>query len=180
MAAAIQETHRLFHCGLCHKQVLICRRCDRGQSYCPECTDEARRRRNRRSSSTYQSRPHGALNHARRQERYRRRQEKVTHRGPPPEQPLAEVDALSIASAGATTTEKAAEPGEAQSSGDGPESLAQTEERVAQEAFGEEVKSTGALRLPMGPALCVPRPFRCHFCDRTCGDLTRLDFLRRR
>ena len=80
--AASQETSRLYHCARCHSQVVICRRCDRGQRYCSvTCSKRARRDSVRRASRRYQKSDLGARNHARRQQRYRVRRARVTHQG---------------------------------------------------------------------------------------------------
>jgi len=76
------SSFRLFSCARCHKQVLICSKCDYGNIYCSKsCALERRRESNRQASRRYQSRPPGARNHARRQGAYRARQKKVTHQG---------------------------------------------------------------------------------------------------
>jgi len=73
---------RLFNCARCHKQVLICSKCDRGNIYCSRtCSTESRRESIREANRHYQRSPHGARNHARRQMAYRARQKKVTHQG---------------------------------------------------------------------------------------------------
>ena len=47
---------RLFLCGRCRAQVIICRRCDRGQIYCGQrCTQEARRSAQRAANKRYQT-----------------------------------------------------------------------------------------------------------------------------
>lgn len=80
---------RLFQCALCHCQVQICKRCDRGHIYCSSCSSLARRTSTRKSSIRYQQSRRGRFNHAKRQQLYRTRQlNKVTHHSsPPPSQP---------------------------------------------------------------------------------------------
>ena len=77
---------RLYHCARCHRQVMICRYCDRGNIYCGGlCASEARKESLRRSSASYQSTRRGLTANARRQKRFRQRQrEKVTHHGSTP------------------------------------------------------------------------------------------------
>lgn len=78
---------RLYHCARCHRQVTICRYCDRGNIYCGGvCANEARKESLRRSSASYQSSRRGRAANARRQTRFRQRQrEKVTHHGSTPD-----------------------------------------------------------------------------------------------
>lgn len=78
----MSHSSRLFHCARCHCQVIICRRCDRGNVYCFNgCATEARRSSLRRARQRYQGSHRGALANAQRQRRYRARQQKVTHHG---------------------------------------------------------------------------------------------------
>lgn len=79
----MNKTARLFNCHRCTKQVVICSRCDRGNSYCAKsCATQSRLENHRRSNQLYQSTPRGKQLHALRQRRYRQRQtEKVTDRG---------------------------------------------------------------------------------------------------
>jgi len=78
---------RLYHCARCHRQVTICRYCDRGNIYCGGvCAGKARKESLRRSSASYQSSRHGRAANAQRQTRFRQRQrEKVTHHGSTPD-----------------------------------------------------------------------------------------------
>lgn len=81
--ATIEASHRLYHCLCCGVQVLICRGCDRGNVYCAgPCAGLRRRAGLRRAGACYQSSFRGAVRHAARQRRWRRRRaEKVTHQG---------------------------------------------------------------------------------------------------
>lgn len=79
---------RLYHCGRCQRQVIICNRCDRNHIYCgPVCSRAARQESSSRASQRYQQSPQGRRKHAERQRRYRARQEnkknKVTHQSSP-------------------------------------------------------------------------------------------------
>ncbi len=76
---------RLYTCVRCRCQVLICRRCDRGQRYCTRgCAREARQHRQREAAARYAASPHGRLQHAARERRYRARlRNKVTHHRSP-------------------------------------------------------------------------------------------------
>jgi hypothetical protein len=77
-----EEDCRMFNCGRCHREVVICRRCDRGHRYCPPCAPRARAEKQRAAGTLYQKTEAGRLNHKVRQEGYRARQaEKVTHQG---------------------------------------------------------------------------------------------------
>lgn len=76
---------RLFNCARCHRQVVLCRRCDRGNVYCPDgCAILARRASLRRANARYRATRCGRLNNAERQRRFRARQQKVTHHGSDP------------------------------------------------------------------------------------------------
>ncbi len=77
---------RLFLCGRCRAQVLICSHCDRGQMYCLEgCARKARLLAQRQAGRRYQTSRRGRLNHAARSRRYRARKNNVTHQGSPPD-----------------------------------------------------------------------------------------------
>ena len=77
----MKTSARLYSCCRCHAQVIICRRCDRGQRYCINgCSKKARRDSLKRAAKKYQSTRAGHFNNARRQQRYRdRKNKKVTH-----------------------------------------------------------------------------------------------------
>jgi hypothetical protein len=74
---------RLFLCGRCRCQVIICRRCDRGQVYCAgACSGQARRQSLREAGRRYERTLSGRQNRAERSRRHRaRQQEIVTHHG---------------------------------------------------------------------------------------------------
>jgi hypothetical protein len=77
----MKTSARIYHCHRCHSQVIICRRCDRGQRYCTKgCSQLARKVTCKRAMKKYQSSRQGKLNNAARQCRFRRRlKQKVTH-----------------------------------------------------------------------------------------------------
>ena len=78
---------RLFLCGRCRSQVLVCRDCDRGQIYCfGTCAQDARRENQREARRRYQATPRGRAMHAARSRRYRARGQCVTDHSPPNEQ----------------------------------------------------------------------------------------------
>ena len=69
---------RIYHCGFCQRRVVICRRCDRGNRYCPPCSKLAPARRLCRAGRRYQKTEPGRSNHKIRQQRYlARRDEKA-------------------------------------------------------------------------------------------------------
>ena len=80
------ESCRLFNCQRCHKQVIICTHCDRGNRYCPDgCAEKARAESLKRAAKKYQQSRPGKRNNALRQQRYRQSlREKVTHQGSTP------------------------------------------------------------------------------------------------
>ena len=81
LGAPMESTGRLFLCACCREQVLICRRCDRGQRYCRCCAQEVRRAKMREAGRRYQKSRQGRFAHAARSRRHRERREKVTHQG---------------------------------------------------------------------------------------------------
>lgn len=81
---------RLFHCARCHRQVVVCRRCDRGNVYCfSGCAPEARQCSLREAAARYRRSHRGRVANAARQRRYRARQQKVTHQGSGPADDIA-------------------------------------------------------------------------------------------
>jgi len=73
-------TGRLYVCARCRAQVIVCRRCDSGQTYCDrDCAQAARRASLREAGRRYQRSRRGRMAHAARMRRYRQRREKVTH-----------------------------------------------------------------------------------------------------
>jgi hypothetical protein len=88
-----QRRHdRLFVCAdpTCRVQVVICSDCDRGHIYCADCAPHARRRSLHQAGRRYQASSRGRINHAARSRRYRerlnrKRRNKVTHHGSPPD-----------------------------------------------------------------------------------------------
>ena len=86
----MENTARLFHCARCRCQVVICRRCDRGNIYCGGgCAQQARGESVRAAGGRYQRSRRGRFAHAARQRRYRSRRRKVTHQGSSPVPPHA-------------------------------------------------------------------------------------------
>ena len=78
----MERSARLFHCARCHCQVIVCRRCDRGNVYCFNgCASAARNRSLRDAAVRYRRSHRGRLANAARQRRYRARRQKVTHQG---------------------------------------------------------------------------------------------------
>jgi len=82
---------RRFSCGICHREVWVCRRCDRRRKYCsPACRHEARKKSIRRARKRFLAKEAGRLGNARRQrEWYRRKKqpfqktENLTHQYSP-------------------------------------------------------------------------------------------------
>lgn len=80
-----RDSSRLFLCARCKCLIVICTSCDRGQIYCSsDCSEIRRRETISQAARRYQRSAIGARNHARRQARYRSRQQKVTHHGSRP------------------------------------------------------------------------------------------------
>jgi hypothetical protein len=78
----MENSARLFNCARCQHQVVICRRCDRGNIYCGSaCSHRARCESQRAAARRYQRTHRGRLAHAQRQRRYRSRGREVTHQG---------------------------------------------------------------------------------------------------
>ncbi len=85
----MEKSARLFNCARCHRQVVICSDCDRGNMYCGSgCAQLTRSESVRSAGRRYQNSSRGRFSHAARQRRYRQRQkQKVTHQGSPPQAP---------------------------------------------------------------------------------------------
>ena len=81
----VMPSARLFMCGRCHAQTMVCSCCDQGNVYCLECQTIARKEARQRTAKRYQQSRIGRSKHAERQARYRERQRaseiKVTHQG---------------------------------------------------------------------------------------------------
>jgi hypothetical protein len=79
------DSTRLFYCVRCNAQVLVCRRCDRGQTHCgSSCSKQSRRTSVREAGRRYQRTRQGRIKHADRMREYRAREkQKVTHHGSP-------------------------------------------------------------------------------------------------
>lgn len=150
------ESHRLFICVRCGRQIRICTQCDRGNVYCSvPCAGFARHQTLREAGRRYQQTPAGRRKHAARQRRYRIRQwKKVTHQGP---------------------LKKSIElrPG----AGTAEESPKQTavQKEVPREHDAELVSKNNATQTTGGQKA---KTTRCHFCGEPCGEFTRLGPLR--
>ena len=147
------ESHRLFLCKACRRQVRICTLCDRGNVYCSKlCASSARSRTLRRAGKRYQQTHLGRRNHAARQKRYRLRQmQKVTHQGPHKEW-------IKVRTWAYTATIK--------------------QPAVQKEVPHEHnVQSKYSNNLGQATASQNAKTM-CHFCLRPCGDLSRLGPLR--
>ena len=88
----MEPSARLYLCARCHVQVVVCRRCDRGNRYCGRlCRGLARAEARRQAAQRYQRSWRGRLAHALRSRRWRQRQaaarrdngdaQNVTHQG---------------------------------------------------------------------------------------------------
>ena len=80
------QTGRMFLCAACRAQVVLCRRCDRGQIYCGRsCATRARWAAQKAAAARYQASRRGRFVHAARARRYRAsnklRAKIVTHQG---------------------------------------------------------------------------------------------------
>jgi hypothetical protein len=82
----------MFNCARCHRLVVICTRCDRGQRYCSApCAQVQRKRSVREAGRRYQRTRPGARNNAARQKRWRTRiVTTVTHHPSPTHKHLRE------------------------------------------------------------------------------------------
>jgi hypothetical protein len=96
-ADAGEASCRIFLCARCRSQVLVCRRCDRGQIYCAgTCAKQARRHQQREARRRYQATTRGRAMHADRNRRYRARQRGVTDHGAPKEHEAGLLPRLAI------------------------------------------------------------------------------------
>ena len=82
----MEPTPRLYQCLLCHKQTVICSKCDHGQIYCGKiCSKIARCKSLKLAGVRYQATFNGKRHHAARQANYQKRQTEIlTHHGSPP------------------------------------------------------------------------------------------------
>ena len=100
---------RLFLCGRCRRQVLVCSSCDRGQIYCAgTCAQEAREAAQRAAGRRYQASRRGRFNHAARARRYRARQKNVTHQSSQPPDDLLSSGSTATASGPSLSNDSAA------------------------------------------------------------------------
>jgi hypothetical protein len=81
----MESTSRLYLCLFCHQQVIICRKCDRGNIYCgPTCATLARIKSLQLAGARYQATVNGKRHHAARQARYlMNHSTKMTHQTSP-------------------------------------------------------------------------------------------------
>ena len=82
----MNSSSRRYHCARCMCQVIICRRCDRGNVYCgKDCAKPARSQSKKRAAKRYQRSRRGRHTPPERQRRFRARKrrmiKKVTHQG---------------------------------------------------------------------------------------------------
>ena len=134
---------RVFACGRCQAEVVVCRQCDRGQRYCGRtCRAQVRRSAQRDSGARYQRSQAGRSAHARRQARYRQRQrqKKVTHQGS--QEPRGGAVLASEPAAQVPAPQEAAHA---------------CVPEIAQAAV-----------LPQLAQAAVPPRWRCHWCARAC------------
>lgn len=81
---------RLFRCAGCGRLTIICNHCDRGNIYCsPECSQKARRCKQRAVNKRCQGTRAGRKKHAERSSRYRARIRIAAHQTTPASQRLA-------------------------------------------------------------------------------------------
>jgi hypothetical protein len=81
----MKPTARLFQCGFCHNQAIICSGCDRGHIYCSDnCSTLARGESLRAAGKRYQATINGKHHHAARQARYEMKvKTNLTHHSSP-------------------------------------------------------------------------------------------------
>lgn len=82
----MESTARLYQCMFCHKQVTICRKCDRGNIYCAgDCAVQARTISLKLAKVRYQATFIGKRHNAARQARFRKNHKKIVtyHTSPP-------------------------------------------------------------------------------------------------
>lgn len=156
----LEDTPRLYHCGRCGEQVRICRRCDRGNTYCAgSCAPIRRRESLHRAGARYQQSYRGACRHAARQSAWRRRRtQKVTHLGSLASNTAVIVASLSTESVTEVTDAEATHPKQRSS----PPCAAQSAQISAH---------TLARPYPHYPAEPPPR---CSFCQRPLSTFARL------
>jgi len=79
----MHSSSRIYHCGRCFAQIIICTHCDHGHRYCARgCRKIARLASLKRAAQKYQNTRAGRFNNAARQQRFRQQaKQKVTHHG---------------------------------------------------------------------------------------------------
>jgi len=83
----METTARIYNCVRCHRQVVLCSHCDRGNIYCfGECSQQARQDSCRDANRRYRQSRKGRFNAALRQAKYRRQQQQDLALDPAPEQ----------------------------------------------------------------------------------------------
>ena len=113
-----EQTARFFLCACCCEQVLVCRRCDRGQRYCAGgCAATTRCALQRACAQRYQRSRAGRFKHALRTRCWRARQvalaKIVTHQGshdPSPDVVLPATQTTTLAAQPCTTTKSISTP----------------------------------------------------------------------
>jgi hypothetical protein len=104
-ACADAASSRMFLCARCRCQVLVCRRCDRGHTYCfGTCAEDSRRERQREARRRYQATPRGRSMHTERNRRYRARQRCVMDQGLAKMQGERQSPRLAVAAASVPST----------------------------------------------------------------------------
>ena len=196
------ESHRLFNCANCLRQVRICTMCDYGNVFCPQCSGEVvRLRKVREAGDRYQKTEKGRLNHKVRQQFYlQREEEKMTHQGSPKqsrELPLSVRPAAKklVQPAGNEEVTHECEPetstepqGTQRPSPDGiptgaatsiptPKGAVQTTEGIG-ESMEVQLRENAAAQIAAAPR--PVEPARCDFCGRLCGEFARRAPIRRR
>lgn len=151
LGATVVGIARLYNCARCHCQVVICRHCDHGNLYCPQCAPLAFRESHRRADAEYQKTDRGKQNHKARQQRYL---EKMTDKGSRSWLPAS----LSRASAEAAPSASAKEESDACSS--------------PSPATTPQPQPAGAPRRSDGDS-----GHRCDFCGGLCSAYLRLETL---
>lgn len=153
------NTARLYHCTRCHRQVMICSYCDRGNCYCFKgCAEAALKERCQRNARRYQRSKKGRHANARRQRRWRERQRSKSASNVPANTPVSDP----VPPAG---TKNITHRGSVAGAIDAP--LAHRDNRVS---TGDSAVDT------LGANDCL----RCDQCQRVCDPFLRIDFVHTR
>ncbi len=146
------DTARRYHCARCHRPVIICRHCDRGNIYCFDgCAQAAEKERCKRNAKRYRDTDKGRRSTAKRQ-RNKRLREAMPGSDPEPSKQHQHTPKPASAESEATPCDSPI---------------------VTHRGSVDEPRSAPLISTPT-----PPRVVYCNGCQRACNEAMRIDFLR--